>query len=361
MNKETSVYLDFLRFSAAMIVFLGHAGSQRFSGGFFWRIAPFGQDSVDFFFVISGFVIGYVVDTREISGCAYFRSRFVRIYSVAAPAIFLTIVLDHIGFFINPNVYNDIIGYKNSDVFWQIISGALFLNQTWWNTISVGSNLPFWSLGFEIWYYAIFGIIIFIENKSKYIILLLICLITGPKIVVMFPLWIMGWACYHFLKRGYLNPTIGLSIFGSTIIFYAVAKILIGSRGALWEEFSISPARLGDYGYHYLLGILILAHIAGFYAAAPIIGKPFLHFSKPIKWIAGATFTLYLFHFPILVFLLAIDPWPVASWASRGLIFIGTPIAVFGLAELTERRKDAWRRFMEQSLILMRRRYSVPR
>ena len=187
------------------------------------------------------------------------------------------------------------------------------------------------------------------------------CLVIGPKVVVIFPLWIMGWACFHFCKREYLKPVIGLAISGSAIIGYVAAKLLTGNRGALWEGFSISPARLGDYGYHYVLGTLILAHIAGFHAAAAMIGKPFLQFSRPIKWIAGATFTLYLFHFPILAFLRAIDPWPPASWASRGLIFIGTLIAIFGLAELTERRKDGWRRFMEQSLVLMRRSYSVPR
>jgi len=35
MNRETSVYLDLVRFVAAVFVFLTHAGRQQSSGGLF--------------------------------------------------------------------------------------------------------------------------------------------------------------------------------------------------------------------------------------------------------------------------------------------------------------------------------------
>ena len=40
----------------------------------------------------------------------------------------------------------------------------------------------------------------------------------------------------------------------------------------------------------------------------------------------------------------ALAPWPVETWPTRTLVFIGVPLLVLALAEVTERRKAAWRR-----------------
>ena len=65
---------------------------------------------------------------------------------------------------------------------------------------------------------------------------------------------------------------------------------------------------------------------------------------RPIRWIAGATFALYLFHVPLIEAVVALAPWPPESWPTRALVFIGVPLIVLALAEVTERRKAAWRR-----------------
>ena len=63
MTNALSLYLDALRFGAAFIVFLSHFG--RVSGGLFWQMQPYGRTAVLVFFVLSGFVIAWVTETKE--------------------------------------------------------------------------------------------------------------------------------------------------------------------------------------------------------------------------------------------------------------------------------------------------------
>jgi peptidoglycan/LPS O-acetylase OafA/YrhL len=58
------------------------------------------------------------------------------------------------------------------------------------------------------------------------------------------------------------------------------------------------------------------------------------------------TFSLYLFHLPVAQFLTTVTPWPPASWSARVVSVAGTFLLVVLLAELTERRKDIWRRLV---------------
>jgi peptidoglycan/LPS O-acetylase OafA/YrhL len=59
--------------------------------------------------------------------------------------------------------------------------------------------------------------------------------------------------------------------------------------------------------------------------------------------LAGHTFSLYLFHMPIITFLVAASPWSVGTWQTRSTILLLTPAAVFALARISEDRKDEWR------------------
>ena len=65
MRRELSVYLDVLRLSAALTVFVSHLSWIQISGGFLWQLQFLGHDAVMVFFVLSGFVIQYAADTKE--------------------------------------------------------------------------------------------------------------------------------------------------------------------------------------------------------------------------------------------------------------------------------------------------------
>src|SRR4051812_27780039 len=105
MKKGTSLYLDLVRFSAAMMVFLEHyrehtRGSLRsfWNAHPFWysHSGPYSQTAVIVFFVLSGYVIAHVLATREKTALEYAASRFGRLYSVVLPALLLTAVCNHL-------------------------------------------------------------------------------------------------------------------------------------------------------------------------------------------------------------------------------------------------------------------------
>lgn len=57
------------------------------------------------FFVLSGFVIAFITDTKENQWINYAASRISRVCSVAVPALFLTIALDAVGRYLYPALY----------------------------------------------------------------------------------------------------------------------------------------------------------------------------------------------------------------------------------------------------------------
>ena len=61
-----SLYLDIVRFIAAIAVFLDHISSYPFTKNLFWSpLGSYGGIAVIIFFVLSGYVIAYVTSTRE--------------------------------------------------------------------------------------------------------------------------------------------------------------------------------------------------------------------------------------------------------------------------------------------------------
>ena len=84
MDPRASLHLDLMRFLAAALVLMHHALQPPFSAD---PVPLPGRSAVIVFFVISGFVIAYVTDTRESRWREYAVSRSARIYSVVVPAL----------------------------------------------------------------------------------------------------------------------------------------------------------------------------------------------------------------------------------------------------------------------------------
>ncbi len=341
MNKDTSIYLDAVRFTAAMTVFVSHASGERFTGGLFWQVGPYGSEAVDVFFVLSGFVIAYVYDTREKAPLQFAVSRFARIYSVAIPALIATFLLDALGRMARPALYGSAWGYVWNGRASQFLHALAFTNQVWFNDIPPGSDLPYWSLGFEVWYYAIFAVAVFAPWRWRVPAVLTLLVLVGPKVVAMFPLWLLGVIAYQLCKR-------------VTIPTVAAAALCLGGLG-VWIGYEIyawrhgrliGPIWLGAQPtvQDYIVGLSFFAHLIGFHSVSRGLSPVLRFFEAPIRWAAGATLTLYLFHLPLLQFLGAETSWAAASWQGRVLLYVGVLVLVFAIAELTERRKEPWRR-----------------
>jgi len=349
MTRETSLYLDILRFLAALTVLLGHVSSKRFTGGFIWQVGLYTGEAVTVFFVLSGFVIGYVTDQREKSASSYAIARAARIYSVALPALIVTFMLDEIGRSLHSNLYLPSWGYVTDGRAWQFVSGSFFLNQIWFANVPQGSDLPYWSLGYEVWYYVIFGVATFVSGPWRIVGVVGALVFVGPAIAAMFPLWLLGLISYRVCAQKGLNRVIGAVLCLMSIALWIGYELWAQYHGRL---LNLVPTYLKrpELAQDYLVGTLFAAHIIGFRAISPVFGPALNRLARPIRWAAGATFTVYLFHLPVLQFLATLVPWPPSSWMTRLVMIGGTLGMMFAIAEVTERRKELWRRGFEALL-----------
>ena len=78
---------------------------------------------------------------------------------------------------------------------------ALFLSHAWFLQGTLLSNVPYWSVPFEFWYYAIFGAWVFGRGKWRWLLAGGAALVAGPVILLYLPIWLMGVLAYHLGQR----------------------------------------------------------------------------------------------------------------------------------------------------------------
>lgn len=342
MSREMSVYLNVLRLFASLSVFLGHC-AWLWTPGHFAAFRTYGfADAVLVFFVLSGFVIGYAVDRKEHTVRVYAVNRAARIYSVALPALVATFVLDFLGRHLCPALYSASWGYSTVHPERQFIRSLLFVNEIWWSRSMPGSNGPFWSLAYEVWYYLVFGLVMFMRGRRRFLAGAAVLALAGPMVAALFPVWLLGFFCYRLSTRQMVGLRTGWMLSVGCVVLLVLFETWAthaGLRAQATPLFMHRRQLLQDD----IVALCIAGHLLGMSVVAPRLAPLARIVAPAINWASGATFTLYLFHFPIAQLLVAIDPWPHDTWPSIALVLAGTIILVFAVAELTERRKEIWR------------------
>ncbi|MGO9681939.1 MAG: acyltransferase family protein [Beijerinckiaceae bacterium] len=346
MNRATSLYLDVVRPVAALVVLLSHVGDNLSF------LAPAGVQAVDVFFVLSGFVIAHVSGSRERDFRVYFISRAARIYSVAIPALILTAILDSIGLRENAAAY---AGHPFQPLAPGVLTRCVFfINEQWTTHRFPGSNSPYWSLGFEVWYYVAFGVWIFVPRPWRWLAIAGVLVFIGPKVALLFPLWLMGVGVYRICNDPLsIRPSAGWVLFAAPLLILVMYQFL--PHAPMQPFINIIPdfSRFLSLGQDYLVGILFSAHLIGFTVVSAKLSHCLENHAQTIRWIAGATFSVYLAHLPIMTFLVALSPWPNSSPWMVALRIAITILACLAFAEVSERRKDAWRRLITRGILTL--------
>jgi peptidoglycan/LPS O-acetylase OafA/YrhL len=234
MTNPLSLYLDALRFGAALAVFVSHYATGRISGGLFWRFDG-GRTAVLVFFVLSGFVIAWVSDTRERTLEEYGLSRVARLYSVIIPVFVLTAVLDTIGKAIDPRLYGPEWGHSMAHPVIDYALSAVFLGESWTIRVLPGFNVPYWSLNYEAWYYVLFAAAIFLRGRPRIAALIAAALLAGPRILFLLAVWLMGVAAWQWraeLPRQLGRPLVFVCLAGFIALRHSVASGCFGTRAA---------------------------------------------------------------------------------------------------------------------------------
>jgi peptidoglycan/LPS O-acetylase OafA/YrhL len=308
MDKCFSRLLDLFRFVAALLVFFHHA-EQMFKDRYLSIIASFGHDAVIFFFILSGFVIGYVSTSKEKSLTEFAIARLARLYSVAVPSLILVLMLFGVGSYLYPDEYAN-----SSNMSWYrvILSSLFFLNQTWIFSADVPTNGPYWSISYEAWYYILFGIVFYISGVWKYILTIAVLLMAGPRIILLLPIWLSGVFCYRIHHSLAERKIFGYVILFLAIFFYfwiRLAKFdnvlflysadLFGGEVKAGNFLAFSKRFLPDY----VIAVSFILILYGVYMIREDVSWIVDGLSKYIKFASKYTFSLYLYHFPILLLL----------------------------------------------------------
>lgn len=167
------------------------------------------------------------------------------------------------------------------------------------------------------------------------------------------PVWWLG--VYVYQSEYWRNISITgafllflLSIFG----LYLYMAYNIGGWGSdyllavvgpdLHQEFAFSRYFITDY----YLGLVIAAHFISVRKISHTCANSLNLIERPVRTLAGSTFSLYLLHQPLLWFFYAVFYAENPSFETFMLIVTLTLTASFLIALVTEQKKHLWKRWI---------------
>jgi peptidoglycan/LPS O-acetylase OafA/YrhL len=302
MNKHFSLYLDLIRFVAALLVVLTHfcqhgiisAAGQTF-------LPQFGREAVIVFFVLSGFVIAYTTGEKAVTARQYAVARCARVYSVALPVLLVTLLavaIVTLGFDKQVNS-----AYQLNKPYIYLPLHLLFAGELWGLSETPPWLLPYWSLGYEVWYYALFGVLFYARGKARLALGAAVLLIMGPKLWLLLPVWVSGVLLYRY--RGPLPISTRQARLAwlatiAALLLYKLSGTDVALREfgtALWPFHSFKLGSADRYLADYVVCALVVLNFL-FARHAQFAGLQ--RVAGPIRAVAAYTFTLYLTHAPVM-------------------------------------------------------------
>jgi peptidoglycan/LPS O-acetylase OafA/YrhL len=254
LTPQLCATLDFLRWTSALAVLIGHVRIFLFPplesiahAGVglkaFYLVTGFGNQAVMLFFVLSGFLVGGRAVEKLSQGTFrmgdYLADRISRLYPVLIASLVLTAVLDTagIGWLHDANRYETdfpmLRGLVNYDLRQQFSLGTFLANLFMLQgiaTLPFGTNGPLWSLSMEFWYYILFPLLLlpFFQGCAKlrwksigFLVPVLVLLaVNGPDYYALFLVWLLGVAARR----------VSFSFRNSTMAFVLLLIALMNSR-----------------------------------------------------------------------------------------------------------------------------------
>ena len=292
--------INFLRFLSIISVVLYH---------YFPKILPKGYLGVDLFFVISGFLISLYI-FREIQNKKFKFLNFYnrRIRRIIPAVIFLLIFVTFVSYILFTNV--DLINFSKSLIYSIFFSSNFYF---WTDGGYFGPNdelkpiLHFWSLGVEEQFYILFPIFFYFIIKYFKKINILISVVILVTLISLF-------LNIFLINLGGSNPA----------FFLLPTRIWNFSIGVLAMLFFVKNKNKDKHSNFEIIFFITMLIIGFFYQIPNLPGNfiiliftflilrksfpkkffldIFLH-NRIIQYLGLISFSLYLWHWPILVFM----------------------------------------------------------
>ncbi len=351
VSPALSSYMDTARFTAAAIVLAGHFQQDGINTSWL-PLAGFSHESVIVFFVLSGFIIYSTSVGNQRSLREYVVARTSRILSVAWPAVVLCFALTWLLLYFQPEFVVQLSNYSDPS-FGAFGSCLLFLNESWLNRATVPLNAPYWSLCYEVWYYILFGAWIYSKGRNRYLLLIVISAIAGPAVLVLFPAWLIGCVlAKHFASLTKSMPFgLALVIFFTTfgvVGWINIAHLDVAMRS--WLQDTVpgmwrlrSSQRLGT---DFVIAIAVAGNLAAFSRLPTSFHNFFIRIGPFAKYVAGFSFSLYLFHRPMTQLIGKVLEGRQTTVLESGALILLVIFACWLLSLVTERQQKTWKKLI---------------
>lgn len=365
-----SAHLDLMRGMAAWAVMWGHVRGN-FLVDFHdlhhpnlflkavYFVTGFGHQAVMVFFVLSGFLISSSVFNGLATGTWSWRdysiNRLSRLYAVLIPGLLLGFIWDKSGssLFASTGLYtHPLQGFGPLIAQKQLTVGAFAGNLFFMQTILCpvfGSNGPLWSLANEFWYYVLFpvGLLALIgwgrgavrRAAPLTIAAIIVAAFLGRAILIGFLIWmagcvvLMAYSKLREFRKRWVAPYILVT---SIILISCLVAARLGKSKMLGADLPVGLAFA-----LFLFGILQIDF--------SVRSRTYANLAR---FFAGFSYSLYVLHFPAVLFLrawLAPYRWRPDFCHFVFLIAIGVGVLAFAwlVSLVFENKTSALRRWMK--------------
>ena len=342
--------LDILRACLALMVLIGHARSLLWMPWHEWSTLPhpfyemilatvcgafrFGGEAVTVFFVLSGFFIHLRAASQltkpskqlGFSAHNYVKRRALRILPPYFAALVFTVLADMIGRYFFPELYSATTGdtlidasAARSGYTLKSIAPAL-LAQPGLFGMHFGSNGPLWSICYEVFYYALYPLFMLMWARSR-------LLAYGTSLF-------FSCLCWYWPLTGWWSPMMcyyPVWLSGAVLAETLVARPFATGHQSLWVTSTLSLISLlaitSPWTKAHLLATLPLGMVLGTSTIAAFVYLPSrftqTHLGHALEWLGIRSYSIYIFHFPVLVLLAAAVFHRMGSRPSHGWFALG--------------------------------------
>nr|WP_081747853.1 acyltransferase [Bradyrhizobium sp. 44] len=313
-TSQHFVALDFYRFVAAVAVVVYHVALHDHERGELFPVVEKFNLFVDFFFVLSGFVIahGYAGSVNTWPGLITFmRRRFARIY----PLHLVTLGLFFAAVAVIAATHKTAPNPEKYSL--SLLPAQIFLVQSWPLNAPLQFNYPAWSISVEFAMYLLFPLLMLCGRRFGMLSLVAIAL---AGFVTLEVLWARGFMNAPYWDENY-SPVRGLPTFTAGIVIAGVYGKL--RHGVLLGALSLVAA-----------GVLMVLHANDYFIIAAFFASVYLTASgeaavpehvlncRFVRTLGDASYSIYMLHaFVLMAFFTFV--WRGHDEAPGGVYVVG--------------------------------------
>lgn len=355
ITRPMSIALDIVRAVAAFVVLAGHAPEVIGYTGPYPLTEQAKHNAVVVFFVLSGLVIANSLRPGA-TLAEYVIARVTRILPLALLSLAFGSTVFSLSFVL-PGAPMWHPGDSASLTIPGTLAPALFLSESWLGSGPVW-NPPYWSLCYEVWYYALFAAAMFLQGRRRMVWLMMLACIAGPKILLLAPIWLFGVALARWpIQRDLTVTSAIVALIVSIMAFLQIDALavpisqwLIPTSGLDQHTFEFSQFFITDIA----LGFCVALFFVALRPISECLAPALIQCGPIARAGAGMSFTLYLLHWPMLCLLRSLEVNLGDNIADFIAVLIGIVAICAVIARVTEGRQKALRTAL-QRLVEQRR------